>query len=222
MNPSPSSPRPFNPPPRLVDTRLPAPGYVAVTVTRGCPATYDYLDAIERQWNTDRLRLASELTAVGEALENAHWDWRNKARRQPHWHTLVTIEYEGQVQGVMASENFLRPSVLMPGSWVLYIDFLEVAPWNHRVPSARDRGVVREPLFRRVGTLLIGEAIRTSMGVAASGRVGLHALPQAEEFYVRQCGMTRVGPDPHYYGLVYFEYSEGVAQRHLTAIGLSA
>lgn len=37
----------------------------------------------------------------------------------------------------MAVENFLRPSVLTPGMWVLYVDYIEVAPWNYRVPQDR-------------------------------------------------------------------------------------
>ncbi|VTR96316.1 Uncharacterized protein OS=Methylomonas sp. FJG1 GN=JT25_10440 PE=4 SV=1 [Gemmata massiliana] len=59
-----------------------------------------------------------------------------------------------------------------------------------------------------------------SIGATACGRVGLHSLPQAEDFYNR-CGMTRIGPDPHYYDLVYFEYPDGVAGAQLTAMRLS-
>lgn len=222
MNPSPNSPRPFNPPPRLVDTRLPLPGYVPVTLTRGFPATSDSLDAIERLWEPERTRLADDLRTHGETLESGHWDWRNKARRQPHWHCLVTIECEGHVQGIMAVENHLRRSVLSAGNWVLYVDYLEVAPWNYRVPQDRSRDAIRVPRYTRVGTMLIGEAIRMSLGAAAGGRVGLHGLPQAEDFYVRRCGMSRVGPDPMYYDLVYFEYPDSAAATRLTAMELSA
>jgi hypothetical protein len=38
----------------------------------------------------------------------------------------------------MAVENFPRPSVLTPGMWVLYVDYIEATPWNCRVPQ--DRG----------------------------------------------------------------------------------
>jgi hypothetical protein len=180
------------------------------------------LDAVERLWAPERARLVEELRAHGETLESAHWDWRNKSRRQPHWHCLVTIECEGQVQGIMAVENFLRPSTLTPNAWVLYVDFLEVAPWNYRVPQDRSRPPVQIPRYSRAGTLLIGEAIRMSLGAAAGGRLGLHGLPQAEDFYVRRCGMTRIGSDPMYHNLVYFEYPDGVAATRLTAMELSA
>jgi hypothetical protein len=191
-------------------------------LTRGYPVTDAYLDVIERLWGPDRARLAREVAAQGEVLESAHWDWRNKVRRQPHWHCLVTIECDGQVQGIMAVENLLRPSSLTPGAAVLYVDYLETAPWNYRVPQDRNKRAVQVPRYTRVGTLLIGEAIRMSLGAAAGGRVGLHGLPQAEDFYVRRCGMTRIGPDPMYHDLVYFEYPDGVAAARLTAMELSA
>jgi hypothetical protein len=221
MNPSPTSPRPFNPPPRLVDTRLPPPGYVPAILSRGHPATYQYLDALEHLWAPGRADLERELAGHGEILESVHWDWRNKSRRPPHWYCLVTVECEGQVQGVMAVENFLRPAVLTSGAWVLYVDYIEVAPWNYRVPQDRGKPVARESQFKEVGTLLLSEAIRMSIGAAAGGRVGLHGLAQAEKFYVRRCGMTRIGADPGYYDLVYFEYPDGVAAARLTAMGVS-
>jgi len=177
---------------------------------------------IERVWAPERARLAAELAVQGEALESAHWRWTNKVARLPNWHCLVTIECEGQVQGIMAVESLLRPSRLSPNSWVLYVDFIESAPWNYRVPQDRRKPAIREARFRRVGTLLIAEAVRMSLGVTAGVRVGLHGLGQAEEFYVRQCGMTSLGPDPNYYELVYFEYPDGVAQQRLTELEVSA
>jgi hypothetical protein len=60
-----------------------------------------------------------------------------------------------------------------------------------------------------------------SYGITAGGRVGLHSLRQAEDFYAR-CGMTRIGPDPNYYDLTYFEYPDGMTAAQLTALELSA
>ena len=40
-------------------------------------------------------------------------------------------------------------------------------------------------------------------GLSRAG--GLHSLPQAEDFYEQKCGMTRVGVDPDYESLSYFE-----------------
>ena len=214
--------RPFNPPPRLVDPSLPPPGFISVRLTRGYPATPAALDLIERLWRTDRARLESELATHGETLESSHWDWTRKARQPADYHCLVTIEWDGQVQGIMAAKGSLTPARLTPDARVMYVDFIESAPWNHRVPQDRNKPAVRRPKYSGVGTLLIGEAIRMSIGRAAGGRVGLHGLPQAEAFYTGRCGMTDLGPDPHYGGLVYFEYADGVAAERLTALGLSA
>ncbi len=222
MDPSPVSLRPFNPPPRLVDTRLPAPGYVPATLTRGFSTEFGSLDSIERQWGPDRALLGEELRSYGENLQSAHWRWTWKADRPAHWHCLVTIECEGQIQGILAVENLLRPAQIVPNGWVLYVDYLEVAPWNYRVPQDRAEPAIRMPRFAGVGTVLIGEAIRMSLGRAAGGRVGLHSLPQAEDFYRGRCGMNNLGRDSNYYDLVYFEYADGVVAEQLTKLGLSA
>lgn len=115
----------------------------------------------------------------------------------------------------MAVETRLRRSALRPQDWVLYVDFIEVAPWNVPVQG-------RPPQFAGVGTLLIGEAVRMSMGQTANGRVGLHSLPQAEAFYATTCGMARIGPDAGYNDLVYFEYPDDAGAQWLTNRGLSA
>ena len=220
MSPSPTS-RPLNPPPWLTDRRVTPATVVPVAVTRGLTA--DRLAGIERSWGPARDALARVAMSTGHALENAHWDWRNKVRHYPPgWHCLVAVECEGETQGLMAVETMLRPSRLDPGRWVVYVDFLEAAPWNRREPPDRRLPAVQELRFGGVGTLLIGEAVRMSVGQAANGRIGLHALPDAEEFYAGRCGMTRLGPDPGYHHLVYFEYPEGVAVRWLTDVGLSA
>ncbi len=223
MNPSPETTRPFNPPPRLIDCRVNPPAYAAASLTRGFPIDYARLDAIEQQWGPARAELAVAMDAAGELLQSQHWRWRNKAAYYPPgWHCLVTIECEGQAQGMMAVETLLRPSILSEGGWVVYVDYVETAPWNYRIPGDRSRPAVRTPRFAGVGTILTAEAVRMSLGRTAAGRVGLHALAQAEEFYVNRCGMTRIGTGYGYENLVYFEYPEGVAADWLTHVRLSA
>ena len=72
---------------------------------------------------------------------------------------------------------------------------------------------------KRARTVLITEAVRLSLEMGLGGRVGLHSLPQAEGFYTHRCRMTRVGTDPHYYDLTYFEYTGQQATDWLAAIG---
>ncbi len=56
-------------------------------------------------------------------------------------------------------------------------------------------------------------AARLSEWLGYEGRVGLLSLPQAEEFYVRTCQMTALGPDRGYDGLWYFEWATDAARR---------
>ena len=45
------------------------------------------------------------------------------------------------------------------------------------------------------------------------GRIGLHSLPQANDFYANTCGMTDLGADRDYNGgLRYFEMTPEQAQ----------
>jgi hypothetical protein len=145
-------------------------------------------------------------------FEHSHWDWRNKLDSvEAGYHLLVAVECQNQAQGMMA---LVRTPRLSPytGESVVYVDYLESAPWNLRTTSA-------SPRFLGVGTVLIAEAIHVSLEMGLSGRVGLHSLPQAEPFYESKCRMTRFGADRHYFDLPYFEYDAGQAARWLADIG---
>jgi hypothetical protein len=157
------------------------------------------------------------MAQVGLHLESGHWRWTRKdATTKAGDHLLVAVECRGRVQGLMALKTELRPSRIDPGQWVVYVDYVESAPWNLNIPD------VQVPRYAGVGTLLIAEAVRVAAGRTAGCRVGLHAIPQAEAFYASRCGMTRVGPDPEYHDYVYFEYPGGAAAQWLTYAGLSA
>lgn len=96
------------------------------------------------------------------------------------------------------------------GKPLVYIDYLEVAPWNWRVRPLGLNG-----RLRGAGSILFREAVRQSIREGFHGRVGLHALPQAESYYERVCGMTVVGRDSRKQNLLYFEFSRGQARRFL-------
>ncbi len=132
MNPHVLQP-PVNPAPRLVDRRATSPAFIPVALTRGYPASN--LNRIESSWNPARATLAASLRGAGFALESRHWDWRNKMHFYPSgWHCLVAVEAEGEVQGLMAVETSLRRCSLSPSDWLVYVDYLEAAPWNRREP----------------------------------------------------------------------------------------
>src|SRR5262249_3074962 len=96
------------------------------------------------------------------------------------------------------------------GKPLVYVDYLEVAPWNWRIPALGEEG-----RYKGIGSLFVREAAKLSLEEGFHGRIGLHALPQAEAFYESACGMTRLGGDPRKQGLVYFEFSREQAKKFI-------
>ncbi len=170
MNPSPDHRACF-----LADGRIDPPVAISATLIRDFPL--DRLPDVERRWSPARDQLALAMVAASLHLESGHWNWRNKERSvSSNKLRLIAVECEGDVQGLMALATQPRPAALPPDGAVVYVDYIESAPWNLRQP-------VQSPHFLGVGTVLIGEAVRMSLEFGLGGRVGLHALPQAERFY---------------------------------------
>jgi hypothetical protein len=191
---------PVGRPVRLADSRVDPPVPIAAEVIRHFPSTR--LPAVEALWSPARLELATAREVGGAPLESGHWKWTAKGERVDRGElSLVAVECVGDVQGLMAIPTRPRAATLSPGESVLYVDYLEAAPWNQRAPG-------HPPRFIGAGSVLIADAIRASDELGYGGRVGLHALPQAVTFYQHNCAMTRVGPDPEYYDLIYFEYAD--------------
>jgi hypothetical protein len=191
------------------------PGFVAATLHEGLRPS-DVL-VVERAWAEHRARLIAGLSERdvprSEWPQSLHWNWEAKA---PELLLLQAscagIFCEDRWQGLMMTKTAAHVATLAPdvGKPLVYVDFLEAAPWNWRV-----RPLGQEPEFKGVGTLLFKEAVEQSIREGFHGRVGLHALPQAESFYERVLGMTRVGPDARKQELVYFEFTQQQAQRFL-------
>ena len=73
---------------------------------------------------------------------------------------------------------------------MVYVNFLEVAPWNRKTLTGG------APRYVGIGTLLIGKAIESvNLG---SRTDGLHSLPQSNNFRANQCGMRDLGSDANY------------------------
>jgi hypothetical protein len=94
------------------------------------------------------------------------------------------------------------------GQHLVYVEYLEVAPWNRKEHAAK-------PRFRGAGSILIIAAIALSRSEGFKGRIGLHSLPQADEFYAAKCEMTDLGADPKYHNLRYFEMTPNHADKFL-------
>lgn len=189
----------------LRKARMAGGAWVDATLHRDCTA--DLLPELEQVWQEARLAVAN---SHSHALEHGHWDWRNKALAvEAGISRLIAIECEGDYQGVMAVLSGLRPSRLVSGL-VVYVEYVETAPWNLK-------GLSVPPRFEGVGSALLAEAVRISMEGESAGAIGLHSLAQAERFYER-CGMTRLGPDPDYYELPYYEFTQASAGQFLSTI----
>jgi hypothetical protein len=166
--------------------------------------TEAHLEDVEVHWRPVLFAGLRRLKAEGRPLrewpQSRHWSWRDKVE---HVRSLLAyrgfaIEYEGRTQGLMLVK--MTEVCLLPeqrGKPLVYVDYLETAPWNQRE-------LVEKPRFGGIGTVLLAAAITLSLEEEFSGRTGLHSLPQSEKFY-QECGMIGLGPDASKQGLGYFE-----------------
>jgi hypothetical protein len=182
----------------LVNANVVPTALVPASVIRNFPPAR--LEEVERVWRPERDRASELLRRGGLDPEHGHWDWRNKIRTTlSGYHQIIAVEFGGEVQGLMAVLSRPRMAVLQADRGpVLYGDYLENAPWNLK-------GLAEPPRLVGVGTVLMIEAVKSSDESGLRGRVGLHSLPQAEGFYESNCRMTRIGCDPNYSHLTYFE-----------------
>ena len=178
---------------------------VSATVLEGMAAT-DLL-VVENEWRAERSSIMQELLAAGVARpnwpESLHWDWSRKVSElQLLASTGFGIVCEKRWQGVMMTKSAGYFTRLDPdkGKPLLYLDYLEVAPWNWVIPQINRAG-----FYKTVGSTLFWRAVHQSEEEGFHGRLGLHALPQAEPFYEKVCRMTPIGRDASKQNLLYFE-----------------
>lgn len=196
----------------LIDCRAADRPLVAAFLYRDCAA--GILVSAEDSWSDARRRLRDLTEHLDEApLEHAHWNWRNKSDRAGDENcSIVALERESEIQGLMLVLRELKAS-RHSNQRIVYVDFLETAPWNLRLAGT-------SPRYAGVGTVLIADAVRLSRQLSAGGRIGLHSLPQAEAFYSR-IGMTFLGKDPDYHDLGYYEFGSEEAKNWLESLGES-
>ncbi len=176
---------------------------------------------LESVWTPERSRILLEIARAGlpysERPQSLNWNWRAKAqhlRLVPASGFAVVCDDEWQ--GAMLTKSGTHFSQLGEdhGKPLVYIDFLEVAPWNWTIP-----GIGQTRKYGLIGPHLFERAVRQSWDEGFGGRVGLHALPQSVPFYGGACWMTPLGPDVDFENLTYFELSrdnaERILERHL-------
>jgi hypothetical protein len=144
-----------------------------------------------------------------------HWDWtRKEAELKLLAVKFYAVAHTGKLQGIMKVETVAHTCMLseQQGKPLVYIDYLESAPWNIKKLMA---ALGQPQRFGAVGSRLLEAAVLLSKEEEFHGRVALHSLPGSEGFYVNGCGMTPVGRDPHKENLLWCEFTPEQAERYL-------
>jgi hypothetical protein len=169
----------------------------------------------QTKWQPALISVLQELARRGVPLgqwpQSWNWDWRQKTARVQGLLAFrgFCVVAQGLTQGLAQVDlNRFGREPSQAGKPLVYLDYLEVAPWNRP-----DLG--QQPRLRGVGTALLSAAVALSVDEGFKGRIGLHSLPQADNFYRTRCGMTDLGPDPAYQNLKYFEMTAGQARAFL-------
>lgn len=172
------------------------------------------LDDWEKEWQpalyAGILDLARRRVPQDQWPQSWHWNWADKTAKVQGLIAFrgFSVVAQGVTQGLAQVD--LNQTGREPGQTgrpIVYLDYVEVAPWNRPEFGS-------PPRLRGVGSALIAAAIALSEDEGFKGRIGLHSLPQADDFY-RKIGMTDLGPDPAYQKLRYFEMTAEQARAFL-------
>jgi len=113
----------------------------------------------------------------------------------------------------VAKEGYLAKLPSEKGKPLIYVRYLETAPWNIRILKPN-------PRYGGVGSRLIRAAVELSIDEGYKGRIGLHSLPgknkgEPEWFYERTCRMQPIEGERDGEGLLYFELTPDKATEFL-------
>lgn len=150
------------------------------------------IDDWQTKWQPALLGILQDLARNGVSMsqwpQSWHWNWAQKTARVQGLLAFrgFSVVAQGETQGLVQvdlTKACREPSQVRKP--LVYIDYLEVAPWNRPEFGAA-------PRLRGVGTALLTAAVALSEDEGFKGRLGLHSLPQADDFY-RKIGMTDLG-----------------------------
>ena len=171
--------------------------------------TPGHLDLWERDWVPEMQAFSADKPS-GQGPEDSHWDWQQKSKAVGGilgYHSYAILCQE-ELQGLMMTNDISSARLREQfGKPLIYPAFVATAPWNR--PAFQN-----PPRYRGVGQVFVLAAIEASHDAGFKGRVGLHALPDAELFYEKKCGFTRLGPDSSHQNLTYFELTEQQADAY--------
>lgn len=116
---------------------------------------------------------------------------------------FYVLECNCMTQGVIClTSNYL--SMLEPSKNLLYLNLLNVAPWNRLE-------IQDPPDFKGVGTTLTTFAVTHSINFGFQGRIGLHSVEKAEKFYEKM-HFVNLGHDISHQNLKYLELPKDDAE----------
>lgn len=182
--------------------------------------TVEHFIETQREWRPLVREAALQLAAKGKhelIPQHFHWDWTAKAPQLDVLaNTFFGIRYDNKLQALMKLETvgeFCRCRLPeQKGKALIYVDYIEVAPWNLKTLML---GLGREPRYNAIGSRLIEAAVLKSQEEECKGRIGLHSLPITEPFYREACGMIPVGRDLAKQNLLWLEYTPEQAEKFL-------
>lgn len=167
----------------------------------------------EAEWTLELFQLLTALNRQGIERkfwpQSRGWNWRAKlsAIEGCLGNQTFSIVCGDMTQAMMTTDLTKHAKIEnQKNDHLVYVDFLEAAPWNRR------ELVGQPPVYAGAGSILILAAIQLSKMEGFKGRIGLHSLPQANDFYSNKCGMTDIGQDQNYENLRYFEMTPEQAE----------
>ena len=146
--------------------------------------------------------LAWRAWLVANNQEDREWSWeqfivdaRGASVRSAERYEFYSLVVDDELEALMILHTASRrsPSDHKP---LVYVEYLAVAPHGRRGFEPRK--------YRYCGEVMLRFAIHRSETLRYGGRVGLHSLPGAREFYTT-LGLRDHGPDPAEAGYHYFE-----------------
>ena len=165
----------------------------------------NYIEATDKVWWVYRQRfLKTRNVSRLSVPDYHHWSWKWKLQQELERDSLFKcfgVIADNEPQGLMLlnyGREYLSRLPDQTERLLVYLAYIESAPWNLRE-------YCENPRYSGIGSVLYAAAIEFSNRIGFEGRVALHSLPGAEDFYTKRCRMRNCGVDQNYEGLVYFE-----------------
>lgn len=153
----------------------------------------EHLEFCRKHWGPHIRRLQDKVISGKLSHDfsptDYYWDWSWKLGEYARFRSFAEfcITKKNSVEGMMLLGDPVSSRTSLGGQdTALFLEYLAVAPWN------REKSLVSRR-FRGVGSLLICLGIRWSRSNGCGGRLALHSVPGALDFY-HALGFRDFGP----------------------------